>query len=169
MTTTGGTQTPMTNDHCMQFTLTPTASRLKAVDGREVDFTKAMLSIRSTCSTELLNMVPHVTLGQEGGTVQDVTHALANSTPGSLPAGGFATWDVFDILLPAHSGTASKLHMFGYRAALNWRFDLAAWAEYRTAADSVVVSTPVQKWALRWTVPDAATGAIELVIDDTAA
>jgi hypothetical protein len=56
--------------------------------------------------------------------------------------------------------------MFGYRAALNWRFDLAVWAEYRRSVDPPAVRTPVSRWTLRWSVPDAATGAVVLAIEE---
>jgi hypothetical protein len=55
--------------------------------------------------------------------------------------------------------------MFGYRAALNWKFDLAAWAEYRPAASSKPLKTPVLQWSFRWSVSDPATGAIGLTIE----
>ncbi len=56
--------------------------------------------------------------------------------------------------------------MFGYRAALNWRFELAAWAEYRTFGSSTAIQTPVSRWALRWSVADLANGAVELNIEE---
>jgi hypothetical protein len=111
-------------------------------------------------------MVPHATLGQEGGTVQDVSGAFPGGAVASMPPGGTVSWDVYDLLLPAHPGTASKVHMFGYRAALNWRFDLAAWAEYRSSADSPPVRTSLSRWALRWSVPDPSTGAVVLAIEE---
>lgn len=110
-------------------------------------------------------MVPHATLGQEGGTVQDVSHALSGP-PASLPPGGSVSWDVYDLLLPAHPGTASKVHMFGYRVVLHWRFDLAVWAAYCRMADIPHVLTPVSRWALRWSVPDPSTGDLVLAIEE---
>jgi hypothetical protein len=56
--------------------------------------------------------------------------------------------------------------MFGYRAVLNWRFDLALWAEYRAAGDPAPLRTPVSRWVLHWTVPDPATGAVVLTIEE---
>jgi len=113
----------------------------------------------------MVNVVPHATLGQEGGTVQDITSALSPSAHSSLPAGENVSWDVFDVLLPAHPGTASKVHMFGYRAALNWRFDLTAWAQYHPSVSSEPVETTVFRWSLRWSVTDPASGAVELTIE----
>ncbi len=150
---------------CLDISLQPVPSHLRASDGREIPFTKAILTIRNVCSEEVVSVVPHATLGQEGGTVQDVTSSLSHSDPSSIPPGGAFSWDVYDLLLPAHPGTASKVHMFGYRAALNWRFDLAAWAEYRPSASSEPLTTPVLRWSLRWSVADPSTGAVGLAIE----
>jgi hypothetical protein len=122
--------------------------------------------MRNACSAELVNIVPHATLGQEGGTVQDVSGAFPGKAVASIPPGGAVSWDVYDLLLPAHPGTASKVHMFGHRAALNWRFDLVAWAEYRRSADFPPVRTILSRWALRWSVPDPSTGAVALAIEE---
>ncbi|OGW36238.1 MAG: hypothetical protein A2X58_09205 [Nitrospirae bacterium GWC2_56_14] len=153
------------SDDCIAISLQPAASHLRASDGREVPFTRAVLSIHHACASELIELSPHVTLGQEGGTVQDVTRVLSGLSEPFTP-GKSMSWDVYDLLLPAHPGTASKLHMFGYRAALNWRFELAVWVEYRRFADSPVVRTSVARWVLRWSVPDSATGAVVLTIEE---
>ena len=83
----------------------------------------------------------------------------------SIPSGESVKWDVFDQLLPAHPGTASKVHMFGYRAVLNWKFDLAAYAEYRYADSSLPLQTPVSRWTFRWIVTNMSTGEVGLTID----
>ncbi len=159
-TATGGTNL------CLYFSLQSVTSHLKAGDGREIPFTRAILTMRNVCDEEAVDVVPHATLGQEGGTVQDVTNSLAHSAPSSIPPGGSINWDVYELLLPAHPGTASKVHMFGYRAALNWKFDLTTWAQYRPSVSSGPMETPVFRWTLRWSVADPATGAVELTIED---
>ena len=152
-------------DGCLDISLQPVASHIRASDGREIPFARAILTIRNVCNTELIDVVPHASLGQEGGTVQDVTSALSRSAPSTIPPNGTVNWDVYDLLLPAHPGTASKVHMFGYRAALNWRFELAAWAEYRVSGSSEPVQVPVSRWVFRWTVADTATGAVDVSIE----
>jgi hypothetical protein len=142
------------------------ASTIRTSDGRDIPFTRPILTIRNVCSTEVIDLVPHASLAQEGGTVQDVTHALSRAAAASVPPGSSISWDVYDLLLPAHQGTASKVHMFGYRAALNWRFYLAVWAEYRRASGLPSVRTPESRWALRWSVPDPTTGAVVLTIEE---
>ena len=153
-------------DLCIHISLQPVASEIRASDGREIPFTRAILTIRNVCDAEATDVVPHATLGQEGGTVQDVSSSFSHSAAASIPPGGDVSWDVYNLLLPAHPGTASKVHMFGYRAALNWRFDLTVWAEYRSSTSSVTLQTPVSRWSLRWSIANPSTGAVELTIED---
>jgi len=148
------------------LSLRPVASHIRASDGRDIPFVRAVLTISNAGDAEVNGLVPHATLGQEGGTVQDVTHAFGSPAAASIPPGGSATWDVYELLLPAHPGTASKIHMFGYRAVLNWKFDLAAWAEFRLTGSSGTLQTPVSRWTLQWSVPDASTGAVALAIEE---
>jgi hypothetical protein len=148
---------------CIDISLQPVGSSIRASDAKDVPFTRAVLTVRNVCGSEVDGVICHATLGQEGGTVQDVSAVFPPAA--SLAAGEKVTWDVYDLLLPAHPGTASKVHMFGYRAALNWRFDLAAWAEYRSPGSSSNELTPVSRWSLHWGVPDPSTGAVVLTIE----
>jgi len=153
-------------EHCLVISLQAEDSRVVASNGKEISFARAVVTVRNTGPAEVIDMVPHATLGQEGGTVQDVSSAFPGKGGVSILPGGAVSWYVYDLLLPAHSGAASKVHMFGYRAVLNWRFDLAVWAEYRRAADSPLVRTAVSRWALRWSVPDPSTDAVVLAIEE---
>lgn len=153
-------------DCCLNISLQSLASHIRASDGRDTPFARAILTIRNMCAAEVVNVMPHATLGQEGGTVQDVTSSLSQSAPLSIPAGEAVTWDVYDLLIPAHPGAASKIHMFGYRAALNWRFDLTVRAEYQSALSSVSGRTPVLRWTLLWSVENPSTGEVTLTIED---
>ncbi len=154
------------SDNCLDISLQPEASHIRTSDGREISFSRAFLTIRNTGDSEVVTVEPHATLGQEGGTVQDVTSSFSQLSYSPIPPAGIARWDVYDLLIPAHPGAASKIHMFGYRAALNWRFELAAWAEYRPSGSSIAIQTPVSRWALRWSVANLATGEVELTIED---
>jgi hypothetical protein len=151
---------------CLDISLQSVASHIRASDGKEIPFARAILTIRNICDSGVVDVVPHATLGQEGGTVQDVSSSFSQSAHSTIPPGGTADWDVYDLLIPAHPGTASKIHMFGYRAALNWRFELTAWAEYRASGSSIAVQTPVSRWAVRWSVANPETKEVELSIED---
>ena len=151
---------------CLVISLQSVASKIRASDGRDIPFSRAILTINNVCSAEVIDLVPHASLGQEGGTVHDVTHGFTRPAASSIPAGGSASWDVYDLLLPAHPGTASKVHMFGYRAVLNWLFELSAWASYRVSGSAEPVKTPVSRWTLRWSVSDPSTGAVALAIEE---
>ncbi len=156
-------------EKCLSISLLPAASFVRASDGRDIPFTRALLTIGNSCPSQVTDLVVHASLGQEGGTVQDVSHVLAWPAAASMPPGREVNWDVYDLLLPAHAGTASKVHMFGYRAALNWRFDLAAWAEYRSPDAAGPMRTPVARWAFWWRVPDQTSGAVDLTIEEVKA
>ncbi len=149
---------------CIEISLQSSPSQIKASDGRQIPFTRAILTIRNVCG-QAVSIAPHVTLGQENGTVQDVTEALAASTPSSIPPNSAASCDVYDLLLPAHQGTASKIHMFGYRAVLNWRFDVAARATYSIAGASESMNTPTLRWSLKWTIVNPTSGSVGLSIE----
>lgn len=164
--TPGESATSGERNSCLDISLQSVASHIRASDGRETPFTRAILTIRNMCDTEVIDVVPHATLGQEGGTVQDVSSSFSQSAHSSIPPRGAADWDVYNLLIPAHPGAASKIHMFGYRAALNWRFELTAWASYRPSGASIAVQTPVSRWALRWSVENPATGEVVLTIED---
>lgn len=153
-------------DHSFMLALQPETSHMQASDGSAIPFTRAVLTMQNVSAAELLNIVPHATLGQEGGTVQDISGHLCQSAPASLPPGAMVSWDVYDLLLSAHPGAASKIHMFGYRAILNWRFDLAAWAEYRFPDSAAPAETQVSRWTLQWSIPDPSARAVALVIKD---
>ncbi len=153
---------------CLSIALAPVASFVRAGDGRDIPFTRAVLTIANSCASQVADLVVHASLGQEGGTVQDVSRVFAWPAAASMPPGREVNWDVYDLLLPAHAGTASKVHMFGYRAALKWRFDLAVWAEYRSldADPSGLKRTPVARWAFWWRVPDQVSGSVTLTIEE---
>ncbi len=150
---------------CLDISLQSVASHIRKSDGTDIPFARAVLRIRNISGSDVHSLAPHATLGQEGGTEQDVSASLLRPAQKTLPAGDAVTWDVYDQLITAHPGAASKIHMFGYRAALNWRFDLAVWAAYRPSDQAAPERTAVSRWSLRWRVPDPGTGAVELTID----
>jgi hypothetical protein len=150
---------------CLGISVQSADSKLKAAGGKEIPFARAILAIHNACDAETVSVLPHASLGQEGGTVQDVTGALSNAAV-SISPGESISWDVFDRLLPAHPGTSSKVHMFGYRAIMNWKFELSVWAEYRTSASSGPLKTPVLRWRVRWSVADPASGAVGVTIEE---
>jgi hypothetical protein len=159
------TSTATGREDCLDISVQSEASSIRGTGGSEIPFSRAILKIRNVCDAEVVNIVPRATLGQEGGTVQDVSASLSRTDSLTIPPGGTVDWDVFDLLLPAHPGTASKVHMFGYRAALNWRFDLAVWAEYLSPVSSLPAQTAVSRWALRWSAAGTSAGEIELAIE----
>jgi len=143
--------TTMTQESGLEFSLRAVPSELRVTGGREIPFRRAILSMRNTGNASLSRIAPHATLTQEGGSVQDITDALTRAmTSESLPPGGTVEWDVYDLLLAAHPGVASKVHLWGYKAMLNWWIDLAVWAEYLPVNVTAPLNTPISRWKLRW-------------------
>lgn len=144
--------TTKTQEIGLEFSLRAVPSELRVTGGREIPFRRAILSMRNTGNAAVSRIAPHAILAQEGGSVQDITDALTRATTAeSLPPGEAVEWDVYDLLLAAHPGVASKVHLWGYKAMLNWWIDLAVWAEYLSANDAAPLNTPISRWKLRWT------------------
>jgi hypothetical protein len=60
---------------------------------------------------------------------------------------------------------ASKVHLWGYKAALNWWIDLSAWADYREQSAASPMRTAISRWKLRWVPAEPAAERIELSIE----
>lgn len=167
----GGETTPkepkMNSQECrLEISLRAVPSRIGTSGGKEVPFKRGVLSLRNTGQTVVSGLVPHATLGQEGGSIQEVTETFSRSkTPESIKPGEAIEWDVYDQLLAAHPGAASKVHMFGYRAVLNWWFELVAWAEYRCPDVATSLQTPTTRWKMRWSLAKPPMDEVDLYIE----
>ena len=160
-------ETPTKQKSDMEISLQVVPSKLGIRGGKEISFRRANLSMRNTGQIALLAVVPHATLAQEGGagSVHDGTEALSRArTVESIPPGEAIDWDVYDLLLDAHPGVAGKVHLWGHKAVLNWWFELAVWAEYRTANDAAPQKTPVSRWKLCWRSLGTSSDEIDLAI-----
>jgi len=167
----GGETTPkeqrINSQECrLEISLRAVPSRIGTSGGKEVPFKRGVLSLRNTGQTVVSGLVPYATLGQEGGSIQDVNEAFSRSkTVESIKPGEAIEWDVYDQLLTAHAGAASKVHMFGYRAVLNWWFELVAWAEYRCPDVATSLQTPITRWKLRWSLAKPPMDEVDLYIE----
>lgn len=150
----------------LEISLHAVPSRIGTSGGKEVLFKRGIFSVRNTGQTVVSGLVLHATLGQEGGSVQDVSEAFSHSkTMESIQPGETVEWDVYDQLLSAHAGAASKVHMFGYRAVLNWWFELVAWIEYRCPDAATSLQTPVTRWKMRWSLAKPPLDEVDLYIE----
>lgn len=150
----------------LEFSLQAVPSELRITGGREISFRRAVLTLSNTGLSVVAGLIPHATLAQEGGSVQDVTETLSQSiSAASLQPGEIIRWDVYDLLLAAHPGVASKVHLWGYKAILNWWFDVTVWVEYRIAASDTVIHTSIMRWKLRWIMEKPALEEVDLSIE----
>lgn len=150
----------------LKFSIATIPSTLRAAGGREIPFVRAILSLRNTGETKAAGVVPHATFSEERGLVHDATEALRRAAAAdSIPPGGELQWDVYDLLLAAHPGVASKVHLWGYKAVLNWWIDLSAWAEYREEGAETPFRAGVSRWKLRWSPTEPSSETIDLTIE----
>jgi hypothetical protein len=150
----------------LSFTLKAVPSTLRVTGGREIPFARAILSLHNTGDTTATGVIPHATLTEERGLAHDATEALKRTMAADsiLPGGEFA-WDAYAILLAAHPGVASKVHLWGYKAALNWWIDLSAWVEYRGESAGASILTSASRWKLRWNPAEPPGEKIDLAME----
>ncbi|HUH65934.1 MAG TPA: hypothetical protein VLZ07_05830 [Syntrophales bacterium] len=135
---------------CLEISLKAVPSVLKA-GGKEIAFTRALLSIENRGRTVVSGVIPHATFAQERGIVHDATGALSKTgISDTMQPGDAVKWDVYDLLIAAHPGVASKVHLWGYKAVLDWWLDFVVWAEYRTPDAVTHMQTRNYQWRLRW-------------------
>ena len=162
------TKTTGRQESSIEISLQAVPSKFRLNGGKEISFRRAILSMCNTGQTALVGLVPHATLAQEGGagSVHDGTEALSRAkTVESILPGETVNWDVYSLLLDAHPGVAGKVHLWGYKAILNWWFQLTVWAEYRAAKASTPLNTPISRWKLRWSPLGTSSEDVDLSIE----
>jgi hypothetical protein len=147
----------------VKFNIAAVPSTLRVSGGREIPFVRVILSLSNTGDTIAAGVVPHASLSEERGLVHDATEALRRANAADLiPPGGELKWDLYELLLAAHPGVTSKVHLWGYKAVLNWWIDFSVWAEYREKGVEEPFQTAVSRWRLRWIPGDASSERIEV-------
>jgi len=158
--------TTQSQESGLEFTLRAVPTEFRVTGGRDIPFKRAILSMRNTGNAAIVRFVTHATMAQEGGSVQDITDALTRATTvESLPPGEAVEWDVYDLLVSAHPGVASKVHLWGYKAILNWWIDLDVWAEYFPSDDTAPLHTSISRWKLRWIPAHSTVEEVDLSME----
>jgi hypothetical protein len=75
---------------------------------------------------------------------------------------------MYDLLLAEHPGVASKVHLWGYKAILNWWFDLTVWVEYQSSDMATPVRTATSRWKFRWNPAKPPLEDVDLSIETVA-
>ena len=150
----------------LEISLQAVTSKLRVTGGREIPFIRAILSIHNASDKEVAEFVPRAALTQEGGSVQDLTEAFSRTKAReSIPPGETLDWDMYDLLLAEHPGVASKVHLWGYKAILNWWFDLAVWVEYLSPDTAAAARTETYRWKFRWNPAKPSSEDVDLSIE----
>ena len=150
----------------LEISLQAVLSNINVSGNKVISFTRAILAMCNTGHAALAGVVMHAALSQEGGIEYDVTDALSRSRPvESILPGETVTWDVYNLILTEHAGVASKVHLWGHKAVLNWWFNLTAWAECRPLDFMIPLNTPTSRWRLRWSPAAPPVDEINLSIE----
>jgi hypothetical protein len=153
-------------ENSLRFALKTVPSKLRVTGGREIPFVRAVLLLRNTGGAAVSGVVARAELSEERGLVHDATEAMKRAAPAdSLPPGGELAWDVYDLLLAAHAGVASKVRLWGHKAILNGRIELSARADCMPEGAAAPLQTPVARWRLRWQPSGPAAEEVELAVE----
>lgn len=150
----------------LDLALKSVPSTLNTAGGKTIHFTRAILVIKNTGLEPVPGFIPQAALTQEGGMAHDITEVLTGGLRELyLSPGATIQWDLFDLLAAGHPGVASKVHLFGYKAVLNWWFDLIVRADYRTREDASPLQTPPFRARFRWNAQPGALDEVALSIE----
>ena len=137
---------------------------LKTTGGREIQLTRAILVIRNTGPQPVSSLTPQATLAQESGLPHELSPDLKKDLPESLEPGALRQWDLYDLLAAGHPGVSSKVHLFGYKAVLNWWFTLTARVDYRPAASAPLRTSSFQA-RFRWNSQPPSLDKVDLAVE----
>jgi hypothetical protein len=154
-----------TRNSPLEICLEAVPSTIKKSSGGAIHFTRAVLVIKNVGLEPVQGLTPRAVLTQENGMSHEVTAAMARELKDdALPPGGTIQWDLFGLLADGHPGVASKVHLFGYKTALNWWFTVSAEADYRLGGGSSPRRTPPFKARFRWNAKPNALDEVDLSI-----
>jgi hypothetical protein len=141
-------------------------SALKIAPGGEIKFPRPVLVIRTVGPDPVKVLISQASIFQEGGLSQEVTEALnKNLIDRFILPGDTLKWDLYNLLMAEHPGVASKVNLFGYKAVLNWWFELSVKTEYRLSDGSPPVQTPLFRAKFRWNASKPDLERVDLSID----
>jgi hypothetical protein len=139
---------------------------LKIAAGKEIKFPRPVLVIRNTGPDPVKVLISHASIFEEGGMSQEVTEALnKNLIDRFIPPGDTLRWDLYDLLRVEHPGVASKINLFGYKAVLNWWFELSVKTDYRLSDGSLPFQAPLFRAKFRWNASKPDLEKVDLSID----
>lgn len=144
-------------------------SILKIASGKEIKFPRPALFIQNVGPEPVKILISQASVFQEGGmggVPHEVTQVLNENLGGRfIPPGDRLQWDLYDLLLAEHPGVSSKVHLFGYKAVLNWWFELSAKAEYQLSDGSSPAQAPLFQARFRWNASKPDLEKVDLAID----
>jgi hypothetical protein len=150
----------------LKFWLEVVPSTLKIAPGGEIKFPRPVLVIQNVGPDPAKVLISHASIFQEGGMPQEVTETLNKKLIDRfIPPEDTLRWDLYDLLIAEHPGVASKVHLFGYKAVLNWWFELSVKTDCRLSDGSLSVQMPLFRAKFRWNASKPALEKVDLSID----
>ncbi len=156
----------MTGNVNLEVAWRPEASELRGPGGKPLPFTDAVLVVRNAGSAPLAGFRATVTVRQEDALLCEARDAMGAAlgervlAPGeSVAVGAFA------LLQEVDPGLASRVHLFGVKALLNWRFRVEAEVSCRAAGGAADRGPARAEFAFHWAPPESPGGPVGLVED----
>ena len=141
-------------------------SALKIAPRGEIKFPRPVLVIQNVGPDPVKVLISQASIFQEGGMPQEVAEALnKNLIDRFIPPGETVKWDLYDLLMTEHPGVAGKVHLFGYKAVLNWWFELSVKTDYRLSDGSPPVQTPLFRAKFLWNASKPDLEKVDLSIN----
>lgn len=145
----------------LEIALRPAQATLHLAGGRTLPFTDGVLVLRNATGMALEDLRATATVRQEGAILaaEEVPLGQAGSW---LPAGASLERGLYELLQALDRGLASRVHLWGPKAVLNWPFHLSLEVSWRAGGEAHRTACAC---GFRWTQPEGPDGAFALELD----
>ncbi len=156
----------MTGNVALELVWRPEASELHGPGGKPIAFTDAVLVVRNAGSAPLEGLRAVVTVRQEDALLCEARDAMG-ATLGErvLAPGESVAGSALALLQEVDPGLASRVHLFGVRALLTWRFRVLAEVSCRAADGASGSPSARSEFAFHWAPAESPGAPIGLVED----
>lgn len=144
----------------------PKESELHGPGGKPIAFTDAVLVVRNAGAVPVGELRATATVRQEDALLCEARDALGATLAGRVLAPGESVaGSALALLQEVDAGLASRVHLFGVKALLTWRFRVAAEVHCRAADGASGQGKARAEFAFHWVPPESTGGPIGLVED----
>ena len=156
----------MTENVDLALAWRPEASELHGPGGKPIPFTDAALVVHNAGAVPLGELRATVTVRQEDSLLCEARDAMGAALGGRVLAPGESVAvGAFALLQEVDQGLASRVHLFGVKALLTWRFRVVAEVDCRAAGGASGRGKARAEFAFHWAPPESPGGPVGLVED----